>query len=262
MERFRIWKIAVFALLAGGIIFLGTSRPVLWTRDRVIRMMAPLAQIARNAGLRLSAATDGLDARQVEELRAENRRLEADRFRMEGLARENQSLQKALEFRSDTRATLVGGRVLSYTSELGVESLVLDQGTAVGVRKGDFVVDENRFLIGEVSDASEESSRITIASNHKYVFTAKLLPGGIMVLARGLGARAFAIELIPPDTVIRRGDFLARGMEGVVGGSHTIAAGIIADEMPPAAGGFRVARATLLARPESLDVAFIILTPR
>jgi len=199
-----------------------------------------------------------MGAEEARRLTEENQRLTAENFDRLTLAREIDSLEAALAFRDATHQKLVGARVLAYTDELGRESLLVDQGSNAGVKKGDIVVDAHKMLVGEVDDAGDDSSGVAIASNAGVTFPAMLLPGGGNILARGMGARTLSMELIPRNTPIRRGDFVARAAPGAGGRERSIAAGTIIGEVSGAAGGFVAAHASLLARPETLDYVFII----
>ena len=255
-------KIAVVVVLFGGMIFFRDSRPVSALRTWTVVTLRPLMNAGMSLGRRLDAVTGGSSAQEVKDLIEQNQRLKAEEFAQERLRAENESLQKALGFKEIAHAPLGGARVLLYTDELGRESLLVDQGKDAGVKKGDIVIDENRLLVGEVSDVAETFSAVAIASNSKITFPAALVPVGGGALARGIGARAFAIELIPRGTPIRRGDFVARILPNIAGQERAILVGEIADEYLASSAAFASARATLLARPELLERVFIISLPK
>ena len=253
-----ITKIAIVILLSGGIIFFGGTRPVRWMRNAGIVLLRPVMSAAPGTGRRLASLTSVMGAEEARRLTEENQRLTAENFDYANLAREVESLEAALAFRDAAHQKLIGARVLAYTDEFGRESLLIDQGVDAGVKKGDVVVDAHKVLVGEVSDAGNNSSEVAVASNAGLTFSAILLPGGGNVLARGMGGRTLSIELIPRNTSIRRGDFVARATAGAGGRERSIAAGVIVGEVSGAAGGFAAAHASLLARPETLDYVFII----
>lgn len=201
---------------------------------------------------------------EVSRLKEENERLTAENFDREKLAQDLETLESAFAFRAAADMALTGARVFFYTRELGREVLVIDQGASAGVKKGDAVIDAHAALVGEVDEAGDDYSRVLVASNAGVAFRASLLPGGGSMLARGLGARTFSLELIPRNLRLREGDFVVRRVTLPGGGNHTVpVASVLGDSLagaaPPAqAGGFAQARAVLIARPETLERVFII----
>lgn len=257
-KRHVMIPVVIIIALSGGIIFFGSTRPVRWMRNAGIVLLRPVMSMATGTGRRLAFLTSGIGAEEARRLMEENQRLIAENFDRANLAREVDSLEAALAFREATQQKLIGARVLAYTDELGREYLLIDQGTNAGIKKGDMVVDAHRVLVGEVDDAGDDSSEVSIVSNAGMTFPALLLPGGGNVLVRGMGARILSIELVPRTASIRRGDFVARFTPGAGGRERSIAAGAIIGEVSGAVGGFVAARASLLARPETLDYVFII----
>lgn len=246
---------ALIMILAAGIIFFRASGPVLLMREGLVRIAEPLAHGASAAGrwlARRDEASDMISAHQE---------LEADRILIERLTQENQSLQKALGFKTEINSALKGARVVSFIRELGAESLIVDQGQSDGLKKGDIAVDEYGFLVGEVVEAGNGHAQIAVASNPPASFPAALLPLGVSVLAKGMGSRTFSVRLVPAEAPIRRGDFLMRLVSGIVGSRHTIPAGIVTDDSPPGQSAFKELHAALLARPEMLERVFLISLP-
>lgn len=255
-------------LLSGAIVFFGGTRPVRLARAGAVDFFRPLMVAVGDAGRWLGRKSVGSD--EVRRLREENERLTAENFDREKLARDIGTLESAFAFRKSAGIALTGGRVLSYTRELGREILVLDQGTNAGVKDGDAVIDGYGALVGDVDDAGDNSSRVVVASNAGVTFPAFFMRGEGTVLARGLGARAFSVELIPRSVPISQGDFLARRVSGrggrehmilvasMVGGGPDGAGWLTRGTQPDGVGGFISARAVLVARPETLEYVFII----
>lgn len=270
----------IIVLLSGGVIFFGGTRPVRQARDAVVSFFRPMMFAAGGAGRWFGRKSESEEVRRLTE---ENERLTAESFDREKLAHDIEILESALAFRKAEDIGLIGGRVLSYTHELGREILVIDQGASAGVKKGDLVVDGYAALVGEVDDTGGLFSRVAVASNAGVSFPVFLMPaeGGSM-LARGLGARAFSVELIPRSVRITQGDFVARRLPGrgarerailtasIVGGDPDGAEGALGDLHAGDAeqgianpsrlqrDGFASARAVLIARPETLERVFII----
>lgn len=254
----KILHIVLAGILAVGIIFFRDSAPVRVLRTGTVVLLRPLMGASVYIGRRLGAFTSGLPGEAIQELISENERLRAKEFYEEKLREENQSLQKVLGFKEAMQARLTGARVLLYTNESGRESLLVDQGADAGIKKGDIAIDDNQVLVGEVSETADRFSTVSIASNPAMRFPVTIIPTGAGALARGIGARTIALDLIPNETPIRRGDFVARSLSNITGRLHTVLVGMVADEYAVSSGAFVNARATLLARPELLDRVFVV----
>lgn len=260
-------KIMIVILLSGGVIFFGAARPVARARSGAAALFRPLMSGATGAGRWFGRQFGPEEVRRLTE---ENERLTVESFGREKLAQDIKTLESALAFRDAAHLPMIAGRVLSYANELGREVLVIDQGASAGAAKGDVVIDAHAALVGEVDEAGDNSSRVLIASNPAVTFPAFLLSGGPSadaraggsILARGLGARAFSIELIPRSIPIKRGDFMVRRLAGFGGRERDIPAASVIGEAPDSAGGFARARAVLITRPETLEYVFIIPAPR
>ena len=257
LKKYRAIKVIAVIFLAGGIIFFRTSPPVRWMQSKAIGTLQPVMKSMTVVGRWMGNITRGGNDT-LDQLRAENERLLVESFDREKMSAEIQSLENALAFKSLTRVPLTGARVLLYGSDLGYESLLIDQGMNSGVRKGDVVVDEHGVLVGTVSDSGDDFSRVAIASNPGVTFPIMLSQDGTTALARGMGARTFSLELIPRTSLIRRGDLVARTISGQSAADRAILVGTVMEETPAPSGVFRNAHAMLLVRPEALDDVFVI----
>lgn len=188
----------------------------------------------------------------------ESSRLEAASARAAWLEKENESLARALGIRAEFGSGLRSARVLDYQQTMGRESLVIDLGRDEGAARGDIVIDENRLLIGEISEAGIGFSKVAIASNPDTAFPAALEPLGGKVLAKGLGARALALEFIPRDAPVRAGDFVIWSHENKRIQSAVFVARVVAPGPAGLSGVFKTGRAILLADPEVVRLVMVL----
>ncbi|MFY9462580.1 MAG: rod shape-determining protein MreC, partial [Candidatus Sungiibacteriota bacterium] len=123
---------------------------------------------------------------------------------------ENESLKKILGLKQQFTLSLTPAAVLLYNQEWDREWLIIDAGEDKGVQRGDIVIDDQQFLVGEVVEVGPLSATVAIVSNKGTTFSIALASAGGEALAHGLGARAFGLDLIPRDTIINLGDIVAR----------------------------------------------------
>lgn len=178
-------------------------------------------------------------------------------FASEQLKMENAVLKKALSFKEENKLFLKGGRVIFYSQELGKEFLLIDQGQETGIRIGDLVVDAEQMFIGVVKETGDGFAKVGVASNPGEIFEVEITSLRVKALTRGLGARAFKIDLLPLETPLRRGDFVGL----LTKGKFLLLAEIIG-ERGKNGDTFKEAQALLVARPELAREVFIISSGR
>lgn len=272
MERKKVFKIIIAMALLGALIFFSDS---LGVKNFVFRLVRPLFKTA------MWINSLGLSQEEIN-LREENGRLKAQVFELEQLKLENTALKKALSFKETSKLSLKGAKVIFYSQESGKEFLLIDQGREAGIKSGDLVIDAEQIFIGTVKEAGDGFSKVGVASNPGETFeieitslpgsslrqlrscpaesgtAEELLPGlKIRALAKGLGARAFSIELLPLDTPVRKGDFA-----GLMNRDRFLLLAEISGEKIVNGSAFKEARALLVVRPEMANEVFIISSKR
>ncbi len=258
--------LVIFAALAGLIFF--SESPINKRAREIIGapfrgMMAGARIVARAVGL----TSSGLPDEEAVLLIRENQRMKAGLFELGKFRSENKSLKKALGLKEESGIPLQKSGVIFYTKEFGKEFMLIDKGVDSGIQIGDPVLDEEMIFIGMVRETGDSFSKIEIASNPGMVFEVKVLPSGVLALARGRGARTFKLELIPVDTSLRRGDLISvespKSNEVESSGvsvlsRYSFLLGEIVWEGTGANSVFREAGAVLLARPEFLQEVWVI----
>lgn len=242
--------VAVFVLVAA----MGRSGPISSLRAYSIRILSPVA----DAGEYVAGYLIGVPQWEVRELEDDRRRLTGAEARALATQKENEALRRLLDLKKDIALPAVSVRVLAYTHILGGESLLIDAGANQGIGAGDIAIDENRLLVGRVSEVTDTAAKVSVASNAGVVFSAGLVPLGGKVLAKGIGGRGFALELIPYDTPLRNGDLAVLAPENRRGES-AIFVGRVVKGAGTAAGAFKTARAVLLSDPEALEHLLVLI---
>lgn len=167
---------------------------------------------------------------------------------------EIESLRRLLSMKERIKTEVRAADVLYYGSEFGKEFLLLNQGEQAGINIGDIAVDRNNIVVGTIREVGHDFSKVSLASNEGEVFEVEFLPIHAKGLARGIGARALSIELVPADYIIKRGDFIVL----FYGGGERFYISEVAREEPNGGAALKVARSLLLAVPENLHEVLII----
>jgi len=192
----------------------------------------------------------------------ESRRIQALEFQLEAANKENELLRSAFDFTRSLGPSADGlkaANVFSYSNELGRETLLVDAGTDKGIGKGALVLDSSFFLVGTVAEAGKFVSKIDIASNAGNAFDAEILPGGAVVVAKGVGGGVFLLDLVPIDMPVRKGDFVGfLPKRGVPYASAIFFLGEVVGEARTESTIFKAVRAVSPVLPASLTMIFIL----
>lgn len=250
-SRFFVY-IIVSVILIGLLIFFNARAPGQFLRMQIFKGIRPAMMSlhrfrAWSTGALLQSDSGGemsIDARE---------KLSAVQAEVEALIKENNRLRFALGFKEKNKIDLKGASVVIHDSEFGKEYLLIDRGTNEAVKKGDSVVNANGLLIGRIADVENVFAKVSIASNTEEVFDVELLPLGVKAFAKGLGGRAFSLELIAQNAVIRRGDHIIARI-----GQFSFLLGEVVRLETSGIGAFKEVRGVLLSRPDWEDQVFVI----
>lgn len=253
-----ILTIILGIVLIGVLIFLSSVGIFRAAKNLAVFGVTPLARLAMGMGDTWRSFFGILSREDSEKIIRENELLKEKQFMIENLIAENESLRTILDFKKKSNVVLQGGGVVLYAQEFGREFLLIDRGSREGIALGDSVVNFETVFVGAVKETGEDFSKVEIASNLGTVFEVTIVPLGISAIAKGLGARAFSIELIPAAAPLRKGDFVE--LAGKKGVSSLLLAEIVSVE-PAGGAAFQRARATLVAHPELLSNVVVLLHP-
>jgi cell shape-determining protein MreC len=248
--RHTVVKTIFILVLLGIFVFLGTRQPLRGAGEGVVRLSQPLLRLSNSANYTVAGFFSSDDEDMVRALR------EAE-FELIIVREENARLERALFFKNAASLPLTGARVLSYFNEFGKEFLLIDQGRDAGVVEGDIVLVSSQIVVGVIVEVGEGFSHVAVASNSDQSFEIDVVPLSIRAIARGVGGRAFALDLLPADAEIRAGDFVALvHTRGNVRATLLLAQVTGADSGQ--GGAFKKGQAALLARPEMVREVFVV----
>jgi rod shape-determining protein MreC len=148
---------------------------------------------------------------QVAELTIDNLRLkevESENSRLRGLlqfARANQAF--------DYRGTQVIGRIVGSEPNSAIQSIVIDLGSAHGMKTGMPVVTE-RGLVGRITDVYVNASRVLLITDSNSNVNTMLQNARVRGILRGRAGQAPMIDYLPQEQGIDAGDIVFTSGEG------------------------------------------------
>ena len=125
-------------------------------------------------------------ASQNAELRRENRAMLQRMVEAKAILQENRQLKAALQLREHERTTIAVGRIVGSSFNSPRRFAILSVGQSDGVRVG-MPVRSPDGLVGRIIDAGALASRVLLVSDKANIVPARMLRGGIPVLAQGRG---------------------------------------------------------------------------
>ena len=165
----------------------------------------------------VSATADGLvsgagdywnAADQNSELKRERKAMLQRMIEAKAILQENRQLKAALQLRERNRSTVATGRIVGSSLSSPRRFAVLSAGTGDGVRVG-MPVRSPDGLVGRVVDAGALASRVLLISDRSNIVPARLLRGGLPVIAQGRGDGTIDVRPLEVGrNPFRRGDIV------------------------------------------------------
>ncbi len=154
---------------------------------------------------RLKAENEAL-RKELAETKASIRQAEQDR-------EENRILREQLELKAQRRdLTTVAARIVEQDSSNWSSMLTVNRGTAYGVAVGDYVVDANGYLVGEVAEAGLNWSTVRTVLDSETSLGAMVYRSGASAVAQGDFARMqegrLTLGYLGTDPDIMEGDLV------------------------------------------------------
>jgi rod shape-determining protein MreC len=187
--------IAVIAGVVIGLILLATSllapKTFAGIRGVALDVTGPVAsalyEVTATAEGVFTGAGDYWDAaRQNGKLKRERKVLLQRMVEARAIVQENQQLRAALQLREHNRDTVATGRIVGSSFNSTRRFAILSAGSADGIREG-MPVRSPSGLVGRIIDVGALASRVLLISDRTSIVPARLLRGGIPVIAQGRG---------------------------------------------------------------------------
>jgi rod shape-determining protein MreC len=187
--------LAVIAGIIVGLVLLALSLVAPATfqsvRGAALDVTGPVAgalhEVTATASGLVSGAGDYWDAaRQNGQLKRENKAMLQRMVEARAIVQENRQLKAALQLRERSSKTIAVGRIVGSSFNSPRRFAILSVGSGDGVLVG-MPVRSPDGLVGRVIDAGTLASRVLLVSDRANIVPARLLRGGIPVIAQGRG---------------------------------------------------------------------------
>jgi rod shape-determining protein MreC len=187
-------------LAINGILFLlSGSEPVLAVQGaagQVARTVSePVAAIGRGVASVRDLFVDirSLQAR-LTALLEERDQLASEAARIASLEREVAELQATLDLRATTSFATVAAQVVARDFAIDRRYVILDVGSADGVKVGDVVIGAGASLAGRVVQVSDQSCQVRLLTDPEFSVTSEVASTGAIGQVRGRAANPLAFD--------------------------------------------------------------------
>ncbi len=197
--RAGLISIGVVLAINGLLFLLSGSAPVLAVQGaagQAIRAVSqPIAEIGRGIA---SVGSLVVDIRGLQErfatLLAERDQLAAEATRIASLEREVAELQATLDLRATTAFATVAAQVVARDFSIDRRYVILDVGSADGVKVGDVVIGAGASLAGRVVQVSDQSCQVRLLTDPEFSVTSEVASTGAIGQVRGRAANPLAFD--------------------------------------------------------------------
>jgi rod shape-determining protein MreC len=182
-------------------------------RGAALDVTGPIAsalhEVTATATGLVSGAGDYWDAAsQNGQLKRDNRAMLRRMVEARAIMQENAQLKAALQLREQTHDAIAAGRIVGSSFNSPRRFAILSVGTSDGVRVG-MPVRSADGLVGRIVDAGSLASRVLLVSDRANIVPARLLRGGIPVIAQGRGDGTIDVRPLEVGrNPFRRGDII------------------------------------------------------
>jgi rod shape-determining protein MreC len=131
--------------------------------EQIVQPFQAALSRAGNSIHHLRSGSPSATAQQLQQVTAERNQLLADNAKLKDLEQQVTELQKQLGFKeSRPGLKVVSANVIGQDPNGTTRTLVIDQGSNAGIQLGMAVISPD-FLVGQVTDVSRDSARVTLA---------------------------------------------------------------------------------------------------
>jgi rod shape-determining protein MreC len=189
-------------------------------RSSTLGVTAPLAR-AGEAAARPFRAVGGwlsgltVSKKELERLKEQNDELRARLAELEEARQENDRLRQLVAFAEEQRLTQLGARVIGRPTSAWEGAIVIDRGSADGVRPGMPVI-APQGLVGQIETVSVHSSRVRLLTDEQSGVAAMVQRTRALGVVRGSIDRVLTMEYVDKAKMPRVGDvIITSGLGGV-----------------------------------------------
>ena len=196
-----------------------------------------------------------------EELKRKIDLLELKIVQYKNLEIENTKLKKLLNFinRINTqKLDYITGKVIGYSGDNWINSLIINLGSNDGIKEGDIVVADG-YLAGVVSEVGLFSSTVLLTSNKNFYLTVRTKKTREIAFFQGIDINSGILKYVKPEQDIRIGDIVeTAGIDGYPAG---IPIGMVKEVYYEEGNFFQDIKVKLFLYPYNLEYVVVLKKP-
>jgi len=210
-------KLLAVLLLAGVLAFLNLGTDNI--RGTVSSLFSPLQSLLWRAGQAASSFTEGVFLgvelqQRVRELEAENLALSQEILSLKEAKKENDRFREAMGAASQGEFDMLFAEIIGKEIERDV--LLVNKGTADGVKKGMPVITQSRVAAGSIGEAFEHTSKVLLLSLSDSSSDVKIQGKEMIGVLTGQGRYRARLDFIPQAQELLEGDVVVTSALGGV----------------------------------------------
>lgn len=210
--RFRsnkhVWWYAIGACAIVALHFVGILKPI-ETRTRAVANVPINFLFGRVQSVSLSVDSWKNKRNAQDDLPIIIRERDVLKTRIALVEADNAVLRRELQYPLRSSWQTIGAEVVSKTTDIAEQALVINRGSQDGVRVHQIVFAEQGVLVGEIISTENERSVVRLINDRQsrvgILLAKNSHPSGIAEGGYGLGVR---LSLIPPQEVVESGDVI------------------------------------------------------
>jgi len=187
--------------------------------------------------------------------------LELNIIQYKNLEVENIKLKKLLNFVekiNTKKLDYVTGKVIGYSGDNWINSLIINLGSNDGIKEGDIVVADGYFA-GIISEVGLFSSTVLLASNKNFYLTVRTKKTREIAFFQGIDIDSGILKYVKPEQDIRIGDIVeTAGIDGYPAG---IPIGMVKEVSYEEGNFFQDIKVKLFLYPYNLEYVVVLKKP-
>jgi len=198
----------------------GDSGPLHSVRRGVAVVAAPVSRVGEGIAVPFRAVGEwfaglGVSRSEVEALRQQNDELRGRLAELEEARQENERLRALVDFAEERKFTQLGARVIGRPSSSWEGVIVIDRGTADGVRAGMPVL-AAQGLVGQIVETAAHSARVRLITDQQSGVAGMLQSSRVEGIVQGSIDRTLSLNFVSKDSTPTVGDVvITSGLGGV-----------------------------------------------
>ncbi len=202
---------------------------------------------------------------QNKQLKSELDLLKIQLIELKNLENENLKLKNLLNFIQDLQKKskrdliFVSSKVIGYSGDNWINSIIIDVGNSSGIQEGDLVI-ANGYLVGIVSEVGQFSSSVLLVSNKNFKITCRTRKTREVCFFQGVDNKTGKLNFVKPEQDIRIGDIIeTTNLDNKPSG---IPIGVIKEVSYEEGNFFKDVKVKLFLYPYSLEYVVVLLNNR